>query len=152
MPKQRQTIRSEAPWCVVAIFFTVALLASSCSSEQAVVVPPASAEQVTQLDSAQGAALIDSSKKVLVIDARPQGAYMGGHLVGAQSIDSTDAAAWEFRTTELEKALPTVVYCSTSACSKIASAKLLSAGFTQVYDLGGIADWDPSQLSVDKPR
>ncbi|CAB4529368.1 unannotated protein [freshwater metagenome] len=127
------------------------LIFLGCSSKEEVVIPPASAEQVTRLDSAQGKALIDSPAKVLVVDVRPRGEYMSGHLVGAQSIDSTDQAAWEFRTAELDKDLPTVVYCSTAACSENAAGMLIGAGFTQVYDLGGIADWDPSELSVDKP-
>ena len=114
-------------------------------------IPPASAEQVTLINSAQGRALIESPEKVLVIDVRPLGEYMSGHVVGAQSIDAAVPADWEFRTAELDKDIPTVVYCSTAACSENAAAMLLRAGFTKVYDLGGIADWGPEDLSVEPP-
>ncbi|MEX0768281.1 MAG: rhodanese-like domain-containing protein [Microthrixaceae bacterium] len=150
LQKPRQ--RSLTSCFLLGFFVAGVAMGGSCSSEEEVAVPAASADQVTQLNSAQGRALIDSSKKVLVIDARPQGEYMSGHLVGAQSIDSTDEAAWKFRTTELDKSLTTVVYCSTAVCSENASAMLQTAGFTQVYDLGGIEEWDSSVLSVDKPN
>ncbi len=114
-------------------------------------IPPASAEQVTLINSAQGRALIESPEKVLVIDVRPRGEYMSGHLVGAQSIDAAVPADWEFRTAELDKDIPTVVYCSTAACSENAAAMLLRAGFTQGSELGGIADWGPEDLSVEPP-
>jgi rhodanese-related sulfurtransferase len=135
----------------VSVVAVAAALLLNCSSKEEVVIPPASAEQVTLIDSAQGKALIDSPEKVLVIDVRPRGEYMSGHLVGAQSIDAADPADWEFRTTELDKDIPTVLYCSTAACSENAAAMLLRAGFTKVYDLGGITDWDPGELSVEKP-
>ena len=135
----------------VAVVAVAAALLLGCSSKEEVVIPPASAEQVTLIDSAQGRALIESPEKVLVIDVRPRGEYMSGHLVGAQSIDATDPADWEFRTAELDKDIPTVVYCSTAACSENAATMLLRAGFTKVYDLGGIADWDPEDLSVEPP-
>lgn len=137
--------------CALAILIAAVFLAG-CSSEEAVTVPRASAEQVTVLDSAQGKALIDAEKKVVVIDARPRGEYMSGHLVGAQSIDVTDAAAWNFRTSGLDPDLPTVLYCSAAPCSQQAAEKLLALGFTQVYDLGGIWDWNPKDLSVEKPE
>jgi rhodanese-related sulfurtransferase len=146
--KQHHTVWNQAA-AVGALLGALAIF--GCSSQEEVVIPPASAEQVTLIDSAQGRALIDSPNKVLVIDARPRGEYMSGHLVGAQSIDATDQADWKFRTAELDKDLPTAIYCSTAACSENAAGMLLEAGFTQVYDVGGIADWDPSELSVDKP-
>jgi rhodanese-related sulfurtransferase len=135
----------------VSVIAVAAALLLGCSSKEEVVIPPASAEQVTLINSAQGQALIDSPDKVLVIDARPRGEYMSGHLVGAQSIDAAVPADWEFRTAELDKDIPTVVYCSTAACSENAAAMLLRAGFTKVYDLGGIADWGPEDLSVEPP-
>jgi len=145
----RRSLRADLG--AVAVALVAATLLLGCSSKEEVVIPPASAEQVTLIDSAQGRALIESPEKVLVIDVRPRGEYMSGHLVGAQSIDAAVPADWEFRTAELDKDIPTVVYCSTAACSENAATMLLRAGFTKVYDLGGIADWDPEDLSVEPP-
>jgi rhodanese-related sulfurtransferase len=146
---KRRSLRADL--VAVAVVAVAAALLLGCSSKEEVVIPPASAEQVTLIDSAQGRALIESPEKVLVIDVRPRGEYMSGHLVGAQSIDAAVPADWEFRTAELDKDIPTVVYCSTAACSENAAAMLLRAGFTKVYDLGGIADWGPEDLSVEPP-
>jgi rhodanese-related sulfurtransferase len=145
----RRSLRADL--VAVSVVAVAAALLLGCSSKEEVVIPPASAEQVTLIDSAQGRALIESPEKVLVIDVRPRGEYMSGHLVGAQSIDAAVPADWEFRTAELDKDIPTVVYCSTAACSENAAAMLLRAGFTKVYDLGGIADWGPEDLSVEPP-
>ena len=146
---KRHSLRVDLGAAAVALVAAALLL--GCSSKEEVVIPPASAEQVTLINSAQGRALIESPEKVLVIDVRPRGEYMSGHLVGAQSIDAAVPADWEFRTAELDKDIPTVVYCSTAACSENAAAMLLRAGFTKVYDLGGIADWGPEDLSVEPP-
>jgi hypothetical protein len=94
----------------VSVIAVAAALLLGCSSKEEVVIPPASAEQVTLINSAQGRALIESPEKVLVIDVRPRGEYMSGHLVGAQSIDAAVPADWEFRTAELDKDIPTVVH------------------------------------------
>lgn len=127
------------------------VLLTACSGPDDVVVPTAESGTVTTLTSAQGRALIDSDRKALVIDVRPVGEYRTGHLVGAQSIDASDPAAWAFRIPELDPERPTVLYCSVAACSASAAQDLVDAGFTEVYDLGGIDSWDPKLLAVDTP-
>ncbi|MFN7150294.1 MAG: rhodanese-like domain-containing protein [Microthrixaceae bacterium] len=41
------------------------------------------------------------------------------------------------------------MYCRSGRRSEVAAQLLVEAGFTQVYDLGGVQDWDPEELSVE---
>jgi phage shock protein E len=101
-------------------------------------------------DSAQAAALLDTAREVLVVDVRTVDEYRSGHLVGAQNIDASDPERWESRTSALDKDQPTVVYCQSGRRSAEAAQRLVDAGFTEVYDLGGIQDWTDGDLPVDE--
>ena len=41
-----------------------------------------------------------------------------------------------------------MVYCHSGRRSAIAADAMVAAGFTQVYDVGGIADWEAAGLPV----
>lgn len=124
------------------------LLLVGCSGDDAVAVPAPVEGQVTAIDSAQGKALIDAGG-ALVIDVRSVQEYRSGHLVGAQSIPVEDEELWLTRTEPLDRDRPTVVYCRSGRRSAIAAQQLVDMGFTKVYDLGGIEDWDPDALPVE---
>ncbi|MHB1139255.1 MAG: rhodanese-like domain-containing protein [Microthrixaceae bacterium] len=132
---------------LLAVTCTMAL--GACSSD-GVDLPDAAAGEVTVLTSEQGRELMGEAG-ILVVDVRSVDEYRSGHLVGAQSIDALDEDAWEFRTTVLDPDRPTVVYCSDSACSDAAAQRLVDAGFSAVYDLGGMDGWDPEFLAVEAP-
>lgn len=106
--------------------------------------------QVVMLDSTQAAALIDAVPETLVIDVRSQPEYIGGHLVGAQNIEVEDPGLWERRTSALDRDRPTIVYCRSGNRSAHAAQLLVDAGFTEVYDLGGIGTWTEGDLPVDR--
>ncbi len=128
----------------------VVALLGGCGGEDAVAVPEAPAGQVTTIDAAQGRAIIDAGG-ALVIDVRTVEEYRGGHLVGAQSIPVEDEELWQARTAPLDRDRPTVVYCRSGRRSALAAQKLVEAGFTEVYDLGGVQDWDLDELQVEAP-
>lgn len=105
---------------------------------------------VAQIDSAAARALIDSERRVLVMDVRSIEEYMAGHLVGAQHIPIEDEGLWERRTSALDPAAPTIVYCRTGNRSADAAQRLVDQGFAEVYDLGGVEDLDPELLPLDR--
>lgn len=121
---------------------------AACGGDEEVVVPVPADGEVQDLDSAQGRALIDQGE-VLVVDVRSLEEYREGHLVGAQHIPVEDEELWAARTEALDPEQPVVVYCRTGRRSEIAGQLLVEAGFTQVYDLGGVTDWDPEELAVE---
>lgn len=120
--------------------------------------PPAPGDLPTQatpgtvvtIDSAQAAALRASDRGVVFIDVRTQDEYLTVHLVGAQNIPVDDPGLWERRTTALDLDRPTVVYCRSGSRSAAAAQMLVEQGFTEVYDLGGIGDWNEGDLPLDR--
>ncbi|MEI2697002.1 MAG: rhodanese-like domain-containing protein [Microthrixaceae bacterium] len=134
---------------VAAALVLIVLSAPGCGGEEAVAVPEAVAGQVTTIDSAQGKALIEAGG-ALVIDVRTLEEYREGHLVGAQSIPVEDPELWLTRTGPLDRDRPTVVYCRSGRRSLAAAQQLVEAGFTKVYDLGGVQDWEAGDLELDR--
>lgn len=94
---------------------------------------------VTKVSADQALALIKDQGAILV-DVRTQGEYDEGHIKGAivipnETIGSTAIAALP------DKNVPVIVYCRSGRRSADAANKLLSLGYTKVYDLGGIQSW-----------
>ena len=84
-------------------------------------------------------AMIQSSPNLLVVDVRTPQEYAQGHLKGATNIPLSDLPV---QIGGLDRNRPILVYCQTGVRSAQASAILVNAGFTQVYDMdGGITAW-----------
>lgn len=132
---------------VAAIAAAGLLLAAGCSEDDSSVptVPGATAA-VTQATSVkiapeEGAALIESmGASLTIIDVRTPEEFAAGHIEGAININleggsfSTDIAA-------LDPAASYLVYCQSGRRSGLAAETMVAAGFTEVHDVGGIADW-----------
>ncbi len=133
---------------LAALLGGVMTLLVACGGSD-VTAPVAEEGAVLNIDSAEGAALIDSDRSVLVVDVRTLEEYTEGHLVGAQHIPVEDPELWEQRVAALDPDGPIVVYCRTGRRSAIAAEQLVAAGFSEVYDLGGATDWDPADLELE---
>ncbi len=74
-----------------------------------------------------------------IVDVRTEPEYESGHLPGAINIPldslSTISTIEDFDTM-------LIVYCQSGVRSKQAALQLLDMGYTNVYDMGGIATWD----------
>lgn len=96
----------------------------------------------------QGAALLDArGDSVTVVDVRTPAEYAEGHLEGATLLDIQDPSFTE-RLGELPVDGAYVVYCRSGNRSAAAVDAMRQAGFTEVYDLGGIIDWQAAGLPV----
>lgn len=73
-----------------------------------------------------------------LLDVRRPDEFAGGHLEGAVNISVETLAN---RLNEVPRDMPIVVYCRTGNRSQTASNILAEAGFTPIYDLGGIVAW-----------
>jgi rhodanese-related sulfurtransferase len=73
-----------------------------------------------------------------LIDVRTPEEYSSGHIPDSININVEILAN---RLDEVPREIPIVVYCRTGNRSAIASKILADAGFSPVYDLGGIQDW-----------
>lgn len=97
---------------------------------------------------ADGAALIDSmGSELTVIDVRTADEFATGHLEGAVNMD-VEGGQFSALIADLPKDAPYMVYCHSGRRSAIAAQAMVDAGFTEVYDLGGIVDWQAAGLPV----
>lgn len=95
---------------------------------------------------AEGAALTPEQARVLLdqrgdeltlIDVRTPEEHAAGHLEGAVNIDAEDPS-FAGRIAELPTDGTYVVYCRSGRRSALAATEMRDAGFTEVYDIGGI--------------
>lgn len=88
-------------------------------------------------DPAELQSLVKAGAKL--IDVRTPQEYGAGHIEGAINIpvSQVEARLAEFG----DKGAPIVVYCRSGARSGRAQSMLKTAGFTKVYNLGGMTRW-----------
>jgi phage shock protein E len=73
-----------------------------------------------------------------LLDVRTPEEFASGHIAGAGNIAVETLAS---RLDEVPRDKPVVVYCRSGNRSATAARILDEAGFTNVYDLGGIISW-----------
>ena len=83
---------------------------------------------------------MDKDDKIVILDVRTEEEYKEGHVPGALVIPNETICS------EPLEELPDpdqeiLVYCRSGNRSAQAAKKLIEAGYTQVYDFGGIMDW-----------
>ena len=84
--------------------------------------------------------IMDSEEGYVILDVRTQEEYDQGHIPGAILIPNTEIEAWA------EQELPDkdqliLVYCRSGRRSKLAADILVSLGYTDIREFGGIIDW-----------
>ena len=93
--------------------------------------------------------LMNKQSAVQLIDVRTVGEYAGGHLEGSQNIDIS-SSEFTKEIEKLDKTQPVFVYCLSGGRSASASRKLVSMGYSNVYDMkGGIMAWKRAELPVE---
>ena len=133
--------------------FVVALAVAGCSAPQAAAAPQASAQADAQA-AAPAIAMADAPQKVSpdaymsgfvdagaphqLIDVRTPEEYATGHIAGSINIPVQEIGA---RLGEISQDEPVVLYCRSGNRSNQAAQILDGAGYTGVYDLGGIQSW-----------
>ena len=83
---------------------------------------------------------------IIILDVRTQDEYEESHIPGAILIPNETIG------TEMPEQLPDagqeiLVYCRSGNRSAQAAKKLVEAGYTQIYDFGGIMDWPYETVS-----
>lgn len=132
----------------------VLLLAAGCGDdESSTATEPAATEAVTEATSVkitpqEGVALIESmGDSLTIIDVRTAEEFAAGHLEGAINID-IESGQFSARIEGLDRSASYMVYCHSGRRSAIAAETMVTAGFTDVHDVGGIADWMAAGLPV----
>lgn len=139
-----------------ALFAGLLLLGvTACGGDDTAAVTTAAAADITatatgavKVAPADGAALIEAmGDDLTVIDVRTADEFASGHLQGAANID-IEGGQFSALIAELPRDEAYMVYCHSGRRSAIAAQTMIEAGFTAVYDLGGIVDWQAAGLPV----
>ena len=85
-------------------------------------------------------AMMDEGKPYTLLDVRTQGEYDAEHIDSAILIPY-DEVGKRAETELSDKNALIFVYCRSGSRSAIAAKTLVSLGYTNVYDMGGIVDW-----------
>lgn len=80
-----------------------------------------------------------------LLDVRTADEFRGGHIPGAVNISLQDLPQ---KLKRVSTAKPVVLYCRSGNRSATAAKLLLQAGYTDVFDLGGIIEWQRQGLPV----
>jgi phage shock protein E len=138
---------------MLLIAAVVALGATGCGEDSpsaAATVPaatvPAGNEAPTKLTPAQGQELISQlGTELTIIDVRTADEFAAGHIEGAVNYD-IEGGQFSALIEPLDRSKPYMVYCHSGRRSALAADAMVAAGFTQVYDLGGLSDWTAAGL------
>jgi phage shock protein E len=126
---------------VLVILATLVVVAVGCSKEDVV-------REVEAVTPADGSLLIhDMGDRLTVIDVRTPEEFAAGHLDGAVNLD-LEGGQFSKLIDQLPKNEAYLVYCHTGRRSALAAETMVKAGFTNVRDMGGIADWQSAGYPV----
>lgn len=105
-----------------------------------------SAPVVSQIGPQQYQQEFGAANDHLLIDVRTPEEFASGHIPGAVNISLQTLPD---RLDEIQAGQPLVVYCRTGNRSATASEILISNGYEEVYDLGGMQDWIAKGYAVE---
>ena len=100
-------------------------------------------QQITQEEAKD---MMDAGD-VIVLDVREQSEFDAGHIPGAVLLPVGTIAKDTAAAVIPEMDAVVLVYCRSGNRSKQASEKLVSLGYTNVYEFGGINDWTGETVS-----
>ncbi len=101
---------------------------------------PEKAEYI-QISQAEAKSIIDSGEEHIILDVRTEEEFSSGHIEGAVLIPDHEIA--DRAEAELpDKDMLILVYCRSGTRSKRASEVLVSLGYTNVKEFGGINTWE----------
>ncbi len=88
----------------------------------------------------------DANTAYLLVDVRTPDEFATGHINGAVNIPLDSL---ETRLSEVPRTEPVVLYCRSGNRSAKAAQILANAGYTRIYDLGGINAWTEQGFPIE---
>jgi rhodanese-related sulfurtransferase len=85
--------------------------------------------------------MLDQNAAAIVLDVRTMPEFRERRVAGAVLIPVNDLNVRTAATAIPDRDALVLVYCRRGIRSKIAANALLSMGYTNVYDFGGIGEW-----------
>ena len=94
-----------------------------------------------KLDQATAYAELQSDQSIQLVDVREPSEFNAGYIEGAQLIP-LGTIETDFEVAIPDKDAKIFVYCRSGNRSVQAAKKLVDLGYTNVFDIGGILDWE----------
>lgn len=118
--------------------FLLIFLLSGCTSDNDSSVSSSSYKKIT---AEEAKTMIDQDNDITILDVRTEEEYNTGHIENAILIPDTSIidTAESILT---DKSATILVYCRSGRRSALAAANLVDLGYTNIYDFGGIIDWE----------
>jgi rhodanese-related sulfurtransferase len=95
---------------------------------------------VKTLSPQQARQLMMRTADYLLFDVRSRAEYQQMHLPGAIYVPAAGIVS-AVTQQQAGRSTPILIYCRVGLRSRAAAEELTRMGYTQVYDIGGIADW-----------
>lgn len=129
---------------IICFILTAITLLTSCAAKSVGIIPssetPGSASEAYHKITSEEAKNMMESGGVTVVDVRRPEEYAEKHIPGAILVSNETIAE---KSDEMlpDKDAVLLIYCRTGVRSKQASDKLIELGYKNIYDFGGIIDW-----------
>lgn len=121
---------------LLLLLMLIIMTLSGCRNEK-----DTSAADYTKITAAEAKEMIDQDSEVTILDVRTKEEYVSGHIEGAILLSDTEVLD-KSEEVLTDKSAVILVYCRSGRRSALAAADLVKLGYTNVYDFGGILDWE----------
>lgn len=122
----------------------IALPLSGCT--KLTPTPKEEKQEYQTITSEKAKEMIDNDPDIIILDVRTEEEYNSGHIENALLIPDSDIES-QAPTALTDKEATILVYCRSGRRSALASKKLSDLGYTNIYDFGGILDWNYDIIS-----
>lgn len=120
---------------ILFLVLTITTL-SGCSSKNDSSVP-----SYSKITAKEAKEMLDQDSTITILDVRTEEEYNAGHIEGAILIPDTEILE-KAKETLTDKSATILVYCRSGRRSALAAADLVELGYSNIYDFGGIIDWN----------
>ena len=128
---------------ISALCVLLVIVCAFCGCNRTEVSAPEEETELTyeQITPSEAKRIMDTESDYVILDVRTEEEYNEGHIEGAVLIpDFEITSKAEGILTDKNQLI--LVYCRSGRRSKLAAEALVSLGYTNVKEFGGIIDWE----------
>lgn len=120
---------------IVSIIILAMFILNSCNKNNQISTP-----SFTMTTAEEAKEMMDNDDDIIILDVRTKEEYYTGHIKDAILLPY-DVIMDKAKQKLPDKSATILIYCRSGRRSKIAAEDLVSLGYTNVYEFGGIIDW-----------
>ncbi len=135
-------------WLFLSLFLLSACSPPSSTAPQSSASTPAAQPAPPKISAEEAYVMMNDGAPYLLVDVRTQAEYDAQHISGAVLIPDSEISA-QAEAELPDKSARILVYCRSGRRSALAVQTMISMGYTQIYDFGGILDWPYATASTE---